>query len=1620
MNTKSVNLDNVPAYCARVKINDIQRTKEDYVRQQITTIFSSNTFESLLINVEQLRMRLLQLGCFRDVKAIIDKAQDSKLENSYDITYAIEEHRPISGGMNTAVGQNEGSLCTNFSLPNLFGRGEKLGVDYSYSNRGNTEGRIFYSMPTKLDPNKQFSISLFRTYFDNTWSSFKQDDHGINISYNIPLGIVPNAVHSFTWEGVWRSVLAASSATSLDVRKDAGHTLKSSLKYTATIDNRDHPVIAQRGSFSQSSLELAGLGGDSQFVKWSTQHQINLPLPLKSVFQWCFSAGAIWPLLQRGNQTIKINDRFFLGGPLNVRGFDYHGAGPHSEGAALGGDCYWATGLHLYTPLPFLYHRENLMSYVRLHYFLNAGNVFNSQSVHSTQSLLSQLTNTTRLSCGLGVVLNLMNVARLELNYTLPLWTQVHDRVIKGFQFGIIIMTDDQPWMIVQKQVDVFDKLSAFIYCDRRQHLLVFNHSANRNISISSSSSTISIPDALNISHIRSTHAVDLQTVIYLERIQYIQRGGSSTNRRSARDYNQLQTNRQPNQNGHYDPQKRQIEIYYSKDQHRSEYLYKSITFQLMIVDDECDKWINALYTVIDEAKNLSEAGKRNRWLLREYEKLKRSSGGLTIDSINNWLSSHIGLIGEKQIVEKRIQENKIFAQSNEITDSVFKATYNYLTNQQQKVLMKILASDIIEENQISLEAFASRVTNNEIDLVHHESENIREFLRLNNNQREITLKQAIDYLWSEANSAFDPICRTQCNQDMNQPLNHYWISSSHNTYLAKTQIFNPASVHCYIQSLLKGCRCIEIDVFDSRTGGEPEVTHKNTRIKPIPLREILEAVHDYAFATSEYPIIISIENHCSVQQRFVMTSIFKEIFRESLVQSPLSPNETCYPSPKQLKRRIILKDSKSDNVLTIESQASSESDEQVDSPPNGLDGHIQLYDFAKKDWFHYNYSFQDKDLYLGKDQDIHKQRNSDEDTSDDETKENNKSDDELTQIWYHRAISHQDAERILLSNAGYESGTFLIRKSPNKNCYCVTFLASNSTVKSIQIEEERNKDGKILYFLSQKKFDSIPDLVSHYRTYDFAEIVGESTKTISYRLTKPLPRAKWRQELQRQPWYQPNLTRQQAEELLLGIAEEMTFLIRDSSNRARQDYTISVYINGIIRHSPIYRDGSDLMLMSLTFTSLIELVNYFSRKPIFRKLCLQKPAKSYADFINEQRQFKAQGINTHIIIFKTLDDAIQLKVDTLRTLQVDQNSNNQSVQVQYYIYDENKKKNEGYVFKFDTVKDYKMFSEMLCPGSSQLLPISLPQDEIVNNMHSLSTGPKKLTPTPTSLHQSPTYIAELNKLIVYCQSIKMKAYNINKAQDLERIRSFREMISLSNAKATTFCSDVRAMLLFNRAHFTRIYPDFSRRSWSSYNFEPIPYWFTGCQLVALNFQTPDRPMHINAGRFAANGGCGYVLMPNYMRSFYANTSKIDTKAVVLKIRVLAVRNLRANQSKSISKVQVKATIVNRQKLPGNQTCSTIINGPCGIWDSKQSSKNSDQLHTYHRLQSDDGDVDLLYFEVLTDNEEFCGQSTIPLSSLRSGIRSVQLYDKFNEYLDMSALLVDLIFKAGILFFNIF
>ena len=61
----------------------------------------------------------------------------------------------------------------------------------------------------------------------------------------------------------------------------------------------------------------------------------------------------------------------------------------------------------------------------------------------------------------------------------------------------------------------------------------------------------------------------------------------------------------------------------------------------------------------------------------------------------------------------------------------------------------------------------------------------------------------------SEECDIFDPAHRGVC-QTMDQPLAHYFLSTSHNTYLLEDQLKGPSSVDGYIRVLTCGCRCVK------------------------------------------------------------------------------------------------------------------------------------------------------------------------------------------------------------------------------------------------------------------------------------------------------------------------------------------------------------------------------------------------------------------------------------------------------------------------------------------------------------------------------------------------------------------------------------------------------------------------------------------------------------------------------------------------------------------------------------------------------------------------------------------------------------------------------------------
>ncbi|KAE8280999.1 1-phosphatidylinositol 4,5-bisphosphate phosphodiesterase beta-1 [Larimichthys crocea] len=125
-----------------------------------------------------------------------------------------------------------------------------------------------------------------------------------------------------------------------------------------------------------------------------------------------------------------------------------------------------------------------------------------------------------------------------------------------------------------------------------------------------------------------------------------------------------------------------------------------------------------------------------------------------------------------------------------------------------------------------------------------------------------ISLQAFSSYLSSDENGVIPPEKLDQ-SEDMNFPLSHYFINSSHNTYLTAGQLAGSSSVEMYRQVLLAGCRCVELDVWKGRTAEEePVITHGFTMTSEISFKEVIEAIAECAFKTSPFPVILSFENH--------------------------------------------------------------------------------------------------------------------------------------------------------------------------------------------------------------------------------------------------------------------------------------------------------------------------------------------------------------------------------------------------------------------------------------------------------------------------------------------------------------------------------------------------------------------------------------------------------------------------------------------------------------------------------------------------------------------------------------------------------------------------------------
>lgn len=185
----------------------------------------------------------------------------------------------------------------------------------------------------------------------------------------------------------------------------------------------------------------------------------------------------------------------------------------------------------------------------------------------------------------------------------------------------------------------------------------------------------------------------------------------------------------------------------------------------------------------------------------------------------------------------------------------------------------------------------------------------------------------------------------------------------------------------------------------------------------------------------------------------------------------------------------------------------------------------------------------------------------------------------------------------------------------------------------------------------------------------------------------------------------------------------------------------------------------------------------------------------------------------------------------------------------------------------------------------------------------------------------------EMSDLIIYFRSVPFK----------ERDWIFTEMSSFPENKAEKYFLQqyVTLCLKYHQNQISRVYPKGQRLD--SSNFNPVPFWNVGSQMIALNYQTPDKPMQLNQAKFRDNGACGYILKPKFMTNDNYDPNEpatlTDVCSKIITLRIIGARHLnKSNRNITSPLVEVEiigasydSNVKHRTKVIGKLQQNTLI-----------------------------------------------------------------------------------------------
>ena len=286
---------------------------------------------------------------------------------------------------------------------------------------------------------------------------------------------------------------------------------------------------------------------------------------------------------------------------------------------------------------------------------------------------------------------------------------------------------------------------------------------------------------------------------------------------------------------------------------------------------------------------------------------------------------------------------------------------------------------------------------------------------------------------------------------------------------------------------------------------------------------------------------------------------------------------------------------------------------------------------------------------------------------------------------------------------------------------------------------------------------------------------------------------------------------------------------------------------------------------------------------------------------------------------------------------------------------------------------------------------------------------------TGATLHIHPF----LSSLVNYAQPIKFQGFDVAEEKNFQSVlREFCEKFEIicyfdnsfhmssfaENTALGYLKSQAIEFVNYNKRQLSRIYPKGTRAD--SSNFLPQIFWNAGCQMVALNFQTSDLPMQLNQGKFEYNGGCGYLLKPDFMRRKdrvfdpFAESPVDGVIAAQCSVRVISGQFLSDKKVGTYVEVDMYGlpTDTIRKEF---RTRMVPSNGLNPVYN--------EEPFIFRKVVLPD--LAVIRIAVYDENGKMLGQRILPLDGLQAGYRHISLRTEGNFPMSLPMLFISIELK---------